>query len=1279
LDKVLFIHNLTSSTMKREIKRLVSVLITTAICALMAAQSPGGVSSGLQVWLKADAGTSTTTNGANISSWSDQSGNGRNATMATSSKQPVYHSSVVNGLPAIYTNGGPRFLELDLSSIANGEFTIFAVTQRATSNIFNYFIGIYPGVSSNGNLSLGFRQSSQSNLTLPTGSSRGTITGYAGANEPATAMWTDYSSTATRRVTLTQDGVEKQVTGSGGTITAQTGIGQIGRGSNTAGFNGYISEIIVYNRVLTSTERNQIQTYLAVKYGLAASSSVHLYYNEPGYNNDIFGLGRDLATQGLNVTTSNSVSVDDIMEVRNPSSLDDGDYLIFGNNNGTGAFTAHSGSNCLYSSALNRSWKVNKVNDAGTVTMRFDMTGITGFVPEELALVIDADGDGIDDETALTGTYTAPYFEVNNVSISDGAIVRLVQQKATWYAITSGNASDAIWSTSTSGPAQILSTTCEEVSLVIRPGITVTNNWPTLTCKNLTIDGTGILNAGSGQINLKGSLTVNGTLNAQTSTVVFVGTSAQTLTGTNLVNLYNLTVNNSTGLTMSNTVTGVYLRGNMSMLAGDVTTNNKLTLISDVSGTGMIGTIVSGSVIGDVTVQRYHQSTNVGWINLCSPVQGQTLQGWNDDLVTTGFPGSDNPPPYSFNNVQYYNESLPGGINTGYVGATDISNPIVNNRGYFIYQPQGTMTVDVTGAINTGDQSLPVTFTNSGNVSADGWNLIGNPYPCAIDWNDADWSKTNINNAVYIYNAATGLYASYVNGVASNGGSRFIPSSQSFFVVANAAGPVLTAREGVKANVNGTFRSADATPESLSLQLSDGIITDEVVLSYNQESSDRFDGSYDAFKLRSPIESAPYFAAISGDGYDLSVYTTPQPTMDMIIPLRMEVGVTGTYTITPRNLNSFGKGACFVLEDILNGTVYPLREAEGIELNLMAGAEQLRFQLRIGAAAITHITGAGCPGQNAGQVEFNAQRQDGIQIEWLNNIEESVVSAQVVKSTERLEGLEAGSYTALIHNNGVCGTTRATFDIVQNEDLEAMANIVPVSCRGRQDGSIEVDVLGGSGDYDLTWSNGQKGSHVEHLPVGECILFVRDASGCEKTFEYQIPVLNELTANFETISSVFEMLNGAVEVDFYNTSVGATTFEWVFGDATISNAQNNCTHLFNQKGIYDVTLIAKNNDCESRQTKQIKIAEAKNNGSELAADVLGRLTDNGIELRFFLDGPHKLRITAYNMLGQQIVEPFTNIYQNETIYFSDKRYAANSIVEILDMETGERAIIRMAN
>jgi hypothetical protein len=1089
----------------------------------------------------------------------------------------------------------------------------------------------------------------------------------------------EYSSSAARTLTLTNNGVNYALSGSGGTITAQSGVGQIGRGSNTSGFTGYINEIIIYNRVLTTLEKDQIHTYLAVKYGLAASASNHLYYNESGFNNDIFGIGKDFASQGLNVTTSNSVSADDIMEVRTPSSLDDGDYLVFGNNNGANTFAPHAGSNCLYSSKLSRTWKCNRVNDPGTVSLRFDMTGITGFSSDKLALVIDTDGDGIDDETAITGLYSEPYFEVSNLSIADGAQIHLVQQDVTWYAIASGNSSGAIWSTSLAGPPQAITTFCPNSQIVIRPGISVTNDWANLECKNLTIDATGIWNAGSGTTTITENMTVNGTLNAQTSTFVFAGAQAQTLNGTNLVNFNNATLQNALGLTISSSLNGVHLRGYLNIISGQLSTNNKLILISDISGTGMIGPLSGGSILGDVTVQRYHAASNTGWINLCSPVQSKTLQDWNDDLTTTGFNGADIPPPYSFNNVQRYNEAAPGGINSGYVGATDITNPIIANAGYFLYQPAGAMTIDVTGTIYSGDQTIPVTFTNTGNASADGWNMVANPYPCTIDWNDADWVKTNMNNAVYIFNAATGLYASYVNGVSSNGGSRYIASSQSFFVVANAASPVLTAREGVKANVNGTFRSVESAGSNLSLQLSGGGIVDEVVLHYTDAATARFEGTFDAFKLRSPMETAPYFAAISDDGYDLSVYSTARPTAELLIPLRIEVGSSGTYTFTPIGLDAFAGGACIVLEDLLNGNQYPLREGSPIELNLSAGTEQLRFQLRIGGASIATVSGSGCPGQNEGKVEFNAGKTKGLMIDWMASDATVVAQSKQIETSESIEGLAAGQYTALIHQNGVCGTTKAVFEIQQNEDLQALADVKPATCANSKDGHIEVEILGGTGVYELTWSDGHKSARHSGIGQGVYTLFVRDQNGCDKTFEFAVPVLSELAADFEMISNEFELINGAVEVGFYNTSFGAANYQWNFGDATILTAEENATHLFNQKGIFDVTLTAKNTDCQAQITKQVRIVSAKNQGNNLAAEVIGRLTEDGVELRFFFSGPHKLRISAYNVLGQQIIEPIVSVYQGETIHFSDRRYAANAIVEVLDLESGERAIIRMGN
>jgi hypothetical protein len=69
----------TTTAMKNVIFAAAFVLsVATAI-----AQSPGGVSSGLQVWLKADAGSSTTTDNTAITTWNDQSPNGNHASQVT--------------------------------------------------------------------------------------------------------------------------------------------------------------------------------------------------------------------------------------------------------------------------------------------------------------------------------------------------------------------------------------------------------------------------------------------------------------------------------------------------------------------------------------------------------------------------------------------------------------------------------------------------------------------------------------------------------------------------------------------------------------------------------------------------------------------------------------------------------------------------------------------------------------------------------------------------------------------------------------------------------------------------------------------------------------------------------------------------------------------------------------------------------------------------------------------------------------------------------------------
>ena len=82
--------------------------------SIATAAAPGGVNSGLQLWFKADAGTSTTTNGAGVSSWAGQSPATRTASQGSS--QPTFVTDAFNFNPALGFNESASN-KLDLNSL----------------------------------------------------------------------------------------------------------------------------------------------------------------------------------------------------------------------------------------------------------------------------------------------------------------------------------------------------------------------------------------------------------------------------------------------------------------------------------------------------------------------------------------------------------------------------------------------------------------------------------------------------------------------------------------------------------------------------------------------------------------------------------------------------------------------------------------------------------------------------------------------------------------------------------------------------------------------------------------------------------------------------------------------------------------------------------------------------------------------------------------------------------------------------------------------------------
>lgn len=229
---------------------------------------------GLALWLDAsDASTITLDGSNNVSQWNDKSNNANHATQSSSTLRPV-GAGAINGRMAIDFDGADDFLEIaNSASIDLGPtLSIFIVhkadTTSARQTLFN-FINTVAGVATP-DVEIGTSPTFYDNT-------------YA-VVRPTTYVFTAPASAATTSAAVIGflvDGSANLVLRKNGTdiaTTASAGISLVGSGTNkmvgarasgSQPFDGRIGEIVVYNKKLTESAVNSVESYLISKWGIA--------------------------------------------------------------------------------------------------------------------------------------------------------------------------------------------------------------------------------------------------------------------------------------------------------------------------------------------------------------------------------------------------------------------------------------------------------------------------------------------------------------------------------------------------------------------------------------------------------------------------------------------------------------------------------------------------------------------------------------------------------------------------------------------------------------------------------------------------------------------------------------------------------------------------------------------------------------------------------------------------------------------------------------------------
>lgn len=231
-----------------------------------------------------------------------------------------------------------------------------------------------------------------------------------------------------------------------------------------------------------------------------------------------------------------------------------------------------------------------------------------------------------------------------------------------------------------------------------------------------------------------------------------------------------------------------------------------------------------------------------------------------------------------------------------------------------------------TGIPNTGEQRIDITATG------DGWNLIGNPYPSAINWsllgsgNDAGVYPESINTIYYLDDNGSGNYSVYCPGdepITINHGSPVIKPMQGFFVKADH-GSNISVTNAMRLHSTGTKPEAELPFTALRLRIEGNNYSDEAVLRFNPDATDYFDVAYDAYELPG-IETAPGIFFSLDDGNKLALNTLGDISSGLVVPVQVITPYQGTSALIVQGTSVFQYRYPVFLEDMSNGLFIDLR------------------------------------------------------------------------------------------------------------------------------------------------------------------------------------------------------------------------------------------------------------------------------------------------------------------------------------------------------------------
>ncbi|HIA06067.1 MAG TPA: PKD domain-containing protein, partial [Flavobacteriales bacterium] len=187
-------------------------------------------------------------------------------------------------------------------------------------------------------------------------------------------------------------------------------------------------------------------------------------------------------------------------------------------------------------------------------------------------------------------------------------------------------------------------------------------------------------------------------------------------------------------------------------------------------------------------------------------------------------------------------------------------------------------------------------------------------------------------------------------------------------------------------------------------------------------------------------------------------------------------------------------------------------------------------------------------------------------------------------NTQDLSSLTPGNYDVNITDDNGC-LTSVNLTVTETADLLIFSAANDITCNGDNDGAIDLSVTGGTPPYAYAWSNSESTEDMGGLAPGTYSVQVTDNNNCVAADSFEITEPIVVVSTFVAEKDTAYLSEGG-DIQFTNTSFGASSFEWDFDDGSPINTAVSPLHIFDAVGAYEVTMVASNaNNCSDTSYK----------------------------------------------------------------------------------------------